>query len=169
MARIYIVHPIGFVRQSTPSYCWAAAIAMAMGRVRGRHRWEWDVRQIAQRSGVQMSSDGGLVTGGQDRNERRLATAVGMRVWDIWPSSPVTLGLLSQLLGRGRLVIMGHMTIPRVGSGWHSVTIYRLYGDDAGGAVTVSFVDPSTGRARNMAWDTFYTNILAQARYIFYN
>ena len=168
MTRIYIVHPIGHVTQSTPSYCWAAALAMAMGQVRGRHRWEWDIRRMAQGAGVQTSADGGLVTGGRDRNERRLATAVGMRLLEVWPDRPVTLSLLGRLLGRGRVVVMGYMTIPGLGSGWHAVTVYRMFGDDAGDAVTVSYVDPSDGRAHNMTWPAFRSNILSRSRFLFY-
>lgn len=156
MSRFRITHQVGHVTQPNANDCWAAASAMARGRVHGHHLTVWDVKQMASRQGVRLNNNGSLPLGDL-ANTRRLATAVRLRVNDI-RRTPLNnwLALFRRLMRLGPMVILGGFNYPsgRQASN-HAITVYRLYGDATPNGTTISFVDPYDGRAYNRTWDEF--------------
>lgn len=151
MSRIRIVHSMGMVRQPNQNDCWAASLAMVVGRRNGRHLFVNDIKRIASGAGVQPNRDGSI----SGPNARLLATALRLRFHDVrTPSFDVP--LMQRLLQPGRLAVFGDFQYTGVPQRFHVIAVYRLFGDGSTGGTTVSFIDPSVGRYRNMAWGSFY-------------
>ena len=168
MARFRIAHIVAFIRQPNPNDCWAAAAAMARGRIGGRHLMVWDVKRAAASNGVRLNRDGSLP--GRDLgNTTRLATAVGLRITDV-RTTPVTLALMQRLLGRGKLAILGGFNYPNRATALnHAVTVYRLYGDESARGTTITIADPFDGRPYNFDWERFENEIMADPHFILHH
>jgi hypothetical protein len=165
MSHFSIAHPIAHIRQPGPNDCWAAALAMAVGTLNGRHLMVWDVKQTAAHNHVTLRADGSLPRGDLC-NSRRLAAALGVTLHDVrqlplerWMQS------LREFLHRGRMVILGGFNYPLVTDSRgllrnplannHAITVYRMWGDGSERGTEISFVDPYDGRRHNMTWDEF--------------
>jgi hypothetical protein len=156
MSRFRISHSIGHVTQPNANDCWAAAAAMARGRVGGRHLTVWDVKRIASRNRVRLEGNGSLPRGNL-ANTRLLANALNLRVSDMRRVSLNNwLSFLRRILVVGPIVILGGFNYPTGRQATnHAITPYRLFGDTTPNGTTISFVDPYDGRAYNRTWDEF--------------
>jgi hypothetical protein len=154
MSRVHVVHSMGSVRQPNQNDCWAASLAMVVGRRNGRHLWVNDIKQMASQAGVQLNPNGAIPRG-NGPNIRKLATALRLRFHDVRTPS-FNVSLMQRLLQPGRLAVFGDFQYTGVPQRFHVIAVYRLFGDGTAGGTTVSFIDPSVGRHRNMLYDQFY-------------
>lgn len=166
MSRIQIVHAIRPIRQRTANDCWAAAVAMVRGTIRGRPATVADIREIARQARVRLERDGTLpVYDGV--NASRLANAVGTTYRRV-RETPLNLQLMQRFLVRGRLAIMGSFNNPfRATVTNHAITVFSLVGDGTDGETTISFVDPYNGQRVSHPWDWFEGNILVDPHFVF--
>lgn len=166
MARFNISHSVRRIAQRRPTDCWAAALAMARGEIRGQRLTVAGVRQRASQAGVRLTLDGSLPPG-DFMNTHRLATAVYMILREV-PSSGLTMPLVRTLLANRPLVILGEFVYPSRGTAQnHAITVYRFVGDDRNpGTTRINFVDPFDARTFEFSWTSFVNGFVATADYI---
>ncbi len=154
MSQIRIAHAMGSVRQPHQNDCWAASLAMVVGRRGGRHLWVDHIKRAASDAGVVVNPNGSLPRG-NPANVRTLATALRLRFHDVRNQS-FNIALMQSLLRPGRLAILGDYQYPGVAQRFHVIAANRLFGDGSVSGTTVSFIDPSVGRHTNNVWQNFY-------------
>lgn len=153
MSRIRIAHSMGSIRQPSENDCWAAALAMVIGRRGGRPVWVNHVKRDAVAAGVRLNPNGSLPNRNTP-NTNRLATALGLRMHNVMSRS-FNLALVQTLLRPGPFAILGDFEYSGA-QRFHVVAVYRLFGDGSADGTTISIVDPFDGRYANHVWSSFY-------------
>jgi hypothetical protein len=190
-----IAHSVHLIQQRPGSNeCWAAALAMAMGRA-SNHGTDRVIRMAAA-AGVVVGANGGLPPNNFP-NARRLANVVGLDAHDasarqmpvpsfpsawssrqLLQSTPPTtrrevngrpsLDRLKRFLDPGLVVIMGAFNIFNVGiAPNHAVVVYKIEGDDTPTGTMVYYVDPLPGRVNSCDFQFFDDTFMADPLYLF--
>lgn len=151
--RVRITHSIGNIRQPRQNDCWAASLAMVVGRRRGHPLWVGDIQRIAAGARVVLNADGSIPRG-NGPNISLLATTLRLRFHNVMSQS-FNLPLITRLLRPGSFALFGDFDY----SGrqrFHVIAVYRLFGDGTPSGTTISYVDPYSGRYINKQWIQFY-------------
>lgn len=168
MTDFSLAHTVQRIRQPSANSCWAAAIAMVVGRLDGQLATVARVQQVARRTGVQLERNGSLPQG-NPTNMTNLAQAVNLSNLSARGMS-FNIAQMLQRLRPAPVILFGTFVYQgrtrRLTN--HALVVTGLFGDGTNSNTALTLVDPFDGRDYNFAWQAFATRVVARLDFVFY-